>query len=304
MRDVSKGYALVMLAVLFFGSQGTFGKGLMNSGVHPVSLAALRLLLAALLFLVYILMSDPKSLRVRREDYLYLLCFGLFTTGVLRLSFNYAIFYTGVATSSILLYTAPAFVTVLSIFLFSEKPTVKRVLALMLTMLGCFFIARASAQLDFNLLGVGFGVVAGFTYALWSIMSKKGLARYPAPVLNFYNLLIAGLMLLVASLAIAGPQSVAISPNQWGGVLLMALFNTFIPYTFYVGALHHIPASKASILANFELVIAVLLSYLVFQEPFTLYKTLGFVAIGTGIFLIMREDYRKSVSERRSRGLG
>jgi drug/metabolite transporter (DMT)-like permease len=291
-RDISKGYTLILLAVLFFGTQGTIGKGLMNSGIHPVSLAAMRILLGAIMFFIYILSTEPKSLKIDKKDYIYFLSFGLLTIGVTHFCLNYAIFYTGVATASILLYTAPAFVTVLSIFFFSEKPTWQRILALSLTLLGCYFITRSSQELNFNKLGVLFGIIAGFSYGLWTILSKKGLSKYSTPVLNFYSLLIGGLALLVASFIVAGPQSYLVSPMQWGAAVLMAFFNTFIPSNFYVNGMKYMPASKASILANLELVIAVFLSYIIFREPFTFFKVLGFIAIGSGLFLIFHEDYK------------
>ncbi|QRN84921.1 EamA family transporter [Clostridia bacterium] len=293
MRDISKGYALVLLAVFFFGTQSTIGKGLMNSGIHPVTLAAMRILLGALMFFIYILVTNPKSLKLEKEDYLYFLIFGLLTIAVTHFCLNYAIFYAGVATASILLYTAPAFVTVLSIFFFAEKPTWQRIIALFLTLLGCYFITRSSQELNFNKLGVMFGILAGFSYGLWSILTKKGLSKYSTPVINFYSLFIGGLILLIASFIVAGPQSYLISPAKWTGVILMAFFNTFIPNNFYVNGMKYMAASKASILANFELVIAVLLSYLIFKEPFTFFKVLGFISIGSGLLLIVREDYKK-----------
>jgi drug/metabolite transporter (DMT)-like permease len=293
MRDTSKGYTLILLAVLFFGTQGTIGKGLMNSGIHPVTLAAMRILLGALMFFLYILVTDPGSLKLDKKDYPYFLVFGLLTIGVTHFCLNYAIYYTGVATAIILFYTAPAFVTVLSIFFFDEKPTWQRILALSLTLLGCYFITRSSQELNFNMLGVVFGIIAGFSYGLWSILTKKGLAKYSTPVLNFYSLLIGGLALLMTSFIVTGPQSYRISPILWVGVTLMAFFNTFIPCNFYVNGLKYMAASKASILANFELVIAVLLSYIIFREPFTFYKILGFATIGAGLILIIREDYKE-----------
>lgn len=271
----------------------------MNGGIHPVTLAAARILLGAGMFLVYILVTDPKKLRVERRDWLFFLLFGLLTVAVFHFSFNYAIYYTGVATASILLYTAPAFVTLLSIFFFGEKPTVKRLAALVLTLLGCFAISRAAGELAFNRAGILFGLASGFAYGLWSILGKKGLVRYSAEVINFYNLLIGGIFLLIAALFIAGPSTFRISAGGMGGILLMTFLTTFIPYNLYVNGMNYLSASKASILANFELVIAVVLSRLLFREPFTLFKMLGFAAIGAGLLLIISEDYRPGNGSRR-----
>ncbi len=293
MRGISKGYILVLTAVVFWASQGTLGKLFMDAGVHPVTLAATRILIGSFMFLLYILVTDPKSLHVNKADYLYFLYFGVCTIGILHFSLNYAIFYTGVATSSILLYTAPAFVTLLSIFFFGEKPTWQRILALTLTLLGCFFIIRSSQELNFNPLGVLLGILSGFSYGMWSILGKKGLAKYSAAVLNFYNLFLGGLALLFAALFIAGPESFKLSTLTWGSITLMTLVNTFIPAALYVSSMRYMAASKTSILANIEVVVAVILSYIIFREAFTFFKILGFITIGAGLLLIMSEDYKR-----------
>lgn len=294
MRPEWKGYMSVFLAAFFWGIQGTLGKLFMIGGIHPVTIAAIRILSAALLFLLVILLSDPRSLRISGKGLRYFLLFGTGTIGVIQFSFHYAIYYTGVATASVLLYTAPAFVTLLSLFLFREIPTTRRLLALGLTISGCLAILRASAELDFHPAGVLFGVLAGFTFALWTVLGKRSLSTYGANIINFFTLLIGGLALLGAAAATGGPAALRVSPAVLGGLFLMGLFTTFLPNNFYIRGMRTISASKASILANSELAIAVLLSYLVFQEPFSFFKTLGFCAIVGGLLLIAREDLRQA----------
>lgn len=289
-----KGYLLVMLAVLFWAPQGSVGKILMDQGIHPVTLAAGRILFGSLVFFIHIMVTNPKSIRIEKKDRLFFILFGIFGIALLHFSFNYAVFYTGVATASILLYTAPAFVTVLSIFFFQERPTLKRILALILTILGCVLITAAN-DLTFNRVGIIFGILAGFSYGLWSILSKKGLERYTSPVINFYNLFIGGLALLLASLFIAGPASYQMGLGGWLGMLAMAFFHIYIPGFLYVNSMKFMAASKASILANFEVVIAVLLGYFLFKESFGFFKISGFISIGIGLLLIVWEDYQQSL---------
>lgn len=286
-----KGYPFIGAAVFLWGTQGSFGKIVMDAGVGPVTLAAGRISFGAMAFLLLILLHPAESLRIRKGDFPYFVVFGLATVGLLHGSFNLAIYHTGVGTASILLYTAPAFVTVLSIFFFGETPTLRRIIALLVTLAGCVAITSAVDTLLFNRIGVLFGLLAGFAYGLWNVLNKKGLVRYSPAVLNFYSMLVGGIVLLIASFQISGSEMFRLSPGIWGAMVLMAIAHSFLPNSFYVKALHYMRPSRASIMANGELIISVLLAWILFREPFTLLKTAGFVLVTAGIILIATEEY-------------
>ena len=290
MNPTTKGYSLVFIAVFFLGTQGSIGKFFMNSGIHPIALAAARIILAALFFLIHILLTKPSSLRVQRRHYPFFLFFGTFTVALLHISLNYAVFWSGVGTATILLYTAPSWVTILSIFFFKERPTAGRITALLLTLAGCILIMGSSSDLNINPWGVLFGLSAGFCFALWSVLGRKALDSYSVQVVNFWNLLVGGVVLIALSLLLVPQHAAGINGIGFLGIALMALVNTYIPYNLFVAGMKYISPAKASILSNLELVIAVLLGFFLFGERFTLWKIGGFLAIALGLFLIARED--------------
>jgi len=292
MEDTSRGYLLVLSAVVLWGTQGVLGKAVMNTGVNPQALAAIRILLAALMFGLTLLIRDPSGLKIRRQDIPFFLGYGILTVTLLHGSFNLAVYHTGVATASILLYTAPAFVTLMSIFVFRERPSVPQILALLLTLAGCLVITLNPGEIEINRTGVFFGLLTGFSYGLWKVLSKKGLDRYRPDTLNFVSMTIGGFFLILWSLTSGGVRNFSLPPGTWVVILLMALVNSFLPNRFFINGLKRMQASRASILTNFELVISVLLARIIFQEPFTPAKLLGFALIITGIILIAREDLR------------
>ena len=70
-----------------------------------------------------------------------------------------------------LLYTAPAFVAIISTIFLKEPLTKNKIMAICLTIIGCVSISWAGGdELDLNLLGILFGILTGLSYALWNVM--------------------------------------------------------------------------------------------------------------------------------------
>src|SRR3990172_5274519 len=84
------------------------------------------------------------------------------------------------AAAAMLLYPAPAWVTLLARLFFHEPLSRRKVAAVLLTVGGSALVVRAydPAALRLNLTGVLTGLAAGLTYALYSIFGKHALRRY------------------------------------------------------------------------------------------------------------------------------
>lgn len=294
MKPVVKGYLAVLTAAFFWGSQGVVGKKVMLEGFDPLALAAYRTALTSLIFLAGIGLFSPKLLKIDLKDLPFFLVFGLVGIGLFHFSYNYAIYYAGVSTAVMLLYTAPTFVAIISALFLKEPLTVPKIVAIILTLLGCITLSWSGKEdLSFSLLGIFFGVLTGLTYALWNVLCKKAVSKYSPWTVNLYSITAGSLSLLL----LAAPRKVLLldwQPEFVEALFLMAVANTILPDTFYAYGMKFLEASKASILANGELLIAVILAVLVLDEPFTLRKLLGLLAIIGAISLLVYEDVRKN----------
>ena len=105
-----------------------------------MELVAVRIFVTLISLGVYLLIGNRSKLKVRLKD---LWCF--FGTGIFSiLFFSYCYFttiqLTSLSVACILLYTAPVFVMVLSVFLFREKITLQKLMALVLAFAGCVLV--------------------------------------------------------------------------------------------------------------------------------------------------------------------
>ena len=271
--------AFVLLAGTLWGSMGLFVRLLNAAGLRALEVAQLRFLLSAVFVGLYLLIFHRDRFRIRVRD---LWCF--LGTGLCSLlSFSWC-YFTGLSVASlsvmsVLLYTAPIFVMLLSCLLFHERLTAKKLLALAMSVGGCVLVSGlGGAQLGLNGLLLGLG--AGFSYALYSIFGRFAINRgYGSWTITFYSFLVCalGCAFLADWRAITAIVLPDASLLGWSAAL--ALFTGFLPYILYTMGLEGMPPSRASILASIEPVTATVLGTLVFHEPLSLAGIAGIVLV-------------------------
>lgn len=288
-------YGMMAISAILWATSGTFTTLALDAGVKVMQITVFQAVLGAFILLPLIGIFDPKSLRIKRKDFLPLFAFSLVTGTFFSLAWFNCIDLTNVATAVILLYAYPSIVTVASVFMLSEGLTAPKALALPLTFVGCVLVAGAQdlgAGLKLDLLGVAFGVYAAFGGAAYYLWGKKFLDRYSANTVILYMtaLSIPGLIV------IANPIDLmmdAIPALGWFYILLLAVFPGTIGFVVSLVALRHIEASKASIIASIEPVAAVMIAYLILSERINYIQGLG-VALVFGGVLVLRITERRS----------
>jgi drug/metabolite transporter (DMT)-like permease len=288
MQRSLQGYLLVLLAATFWASIGVFYKFLIDGhGVTPLAAAALRALAGGVILLV-VLLARRADLRMPRSEWPALLGFGLLGVALFFTCYVNAIDLTGVAMAAVLMYTAPAWVAVISWRWMGERLGRRGVAALLLAMLGAALVAQVydPARLRLNGVGVLLGLAAGLTYALYSVFAKRLARRNSPPVFQVWGLLIGALALI----PLAGLGNVAQGWSSPGTLLLVAgmgIVATLLPSLAYSFGVQRIPVSVAAVVATFEPVVATLFGYLFFAERFDPLQLVGTACI-VGALVLLR----------------
>ena len=284
-----KKYVISVLAAgCLWGFMGFFTRTLAGIGVDSTGAILLRCAIAAMLFAATILLTDPRQFRVKPKDFW---CF--FGSGVCSLLFfTYCYFQAitlmSLSTAAILLYTAPSIVMVLSLFLFKEKITVRKLLALVLAFAGCCLVSGiGSSEKALTATGLLYGLGSGVGYALYSIFARFALDRgYTSNTVNFYSCLLAS---IGAGLIWGVSEPVGAMFSAWGnfGLCVAAgLITCYLPYLLYTYGLTGLETGKASILASVEPVVATLVCIFVFHESMTLTSAAGVLCVLFAVALL------------------
>ncbi len=260
-----------------------------------MEVVTLRAWSSSILLITYMMIVSPKSLKLKSlSDSKYFIGTGIFSI----IFFNYCLF-TAIERSTIpvataLLYTAPAFVTVISFFLFKEALTRLKIIALFVTILGTCLVVGITPHSIHNLevASILLGLGSGLGYALYSIISKFALKRYNSLSITTFTFTVAAIALL-PFFPYTEKFLLLFNPTVLFYAIGLGLLPTAIAYIVYTYGLQHTEASKASILSTIEPVVATLIGIFIFMEPLTNVQMLGMGCILGGVLIIHLYGRRK-----------
>jgi len=275
----------VVAGASLWGLIGLFTRGLYSEGVSPMQMTMMRGLVTAAVVGIAIAIADRQSFRIRPKDLWMFLGTGIVSIVFFTICYFTAQQMVSLSTASVLLYTAPCFVVVMSAFLFKERMTGYKMLALVLAFIGCVCTAGISGDIN---IGIVYGILSGLGYAMYSIFGKFALERYGQLTVVFYTFLISTLCLLPFGdlpgiIGLCGDTDVILN------ILGLGLISTVLPYCLYTVGLKRMDAGKASIIAFAEPMVATMLSILIGDE-FGFTNILGILLILGSIILLSLKD--------------
>ncbi|MGO1368979.1 DMT family transporter, partial [Senegalia sp. (in: firmicutes)] len=187
----NKSLIQIHIAVLFFGLSGLFGK--------LVSLPSLvivfgRVIFASIFLLIVLLYKKEKIKLNDKKDYFYFIILGLILA-IHWVSFFLSIQLSTVAIGLLTFSTFPVFVTFIEPVFFKNKIKAKNIIIAFITFLGIVLVIPDLTFENSMTQGAIMGVIAGFTFAILSVLNKKYVNEYKSLVISFYQCSVATIVL-------------------------------------------------------------------------------------------------------------
>lgn len=254
-----KGIILILSAAICWSFIGPFGSVAMHSNVTPLEVAFWRAFLAGSCFLVLAVISGKKP-HYSKSDIPLLL--GWVLLGVLFnfVAYMFAVHYVGNGLASILLYTAPLWIVILSVVIFKDFPRLTQLIALSLGLVGIVAICWPGEHLQISVIGIICGVASGLAYALQYFFNNSQLKHQPI----FWNFAI---LFLCASLCMFPFVNFAPkTPAIWLSLFSLGAVATVLAYMFWSLSMRHLTPVTVAIIALLEPALATLWGVLFFNE--------------------------------------
>ncbi|MEM2211054.1 MAG: DMT family transporter [Nitrososphaerales archaeon] len=215
-----------------------------------------------------------------------LIAFGLLIIAPFQITYFKAIQEVGISVAVLLLYTSPAWVMILSKFLFNEHITRYKIVSLILAIIGVFFLSDNIGMRDntMSALGLISAISSGFLYALITVYGKylgtKGFATFDISTGSAFW---AFLILTLYSSFISKP-----SLGLWlVCAIYLGLIGGALAYYLLFKSVKLIEASKVGFITLIEPALGVSIGVLIFNEVLTLNKILGSFLIFSSLTLII-----------------
>jgi DME family drug/metabolite transporter len=200
--------------------------------------------------------------RLARRDVPLTLGFGLAGVSLFFGAYMRAVQSGGAALAAVLLYTAPAWVALLSAAFLREAMPRRKVAAVALAIAGLAGIALAGGGGTIRLTPAAlfWGLLSGWAYALYYLVGKRAFERYHASTFFLYALPVGALGLL--PFVRFGPKTGA----EWAVIVFLAVVPTYGSYLLYSIGVRKVEATRAATVATVEPVVAAIAAYLMWGE--------------------------------------
>jgi drug/metabolite transporter (DMT)-like permease len=295
LMESKSAWLLIAIGASLWGVIGIFVTYLYEIGFTPLEVVAMRVLTASIFMVPYVFIKNRHLFKIKVRDSGYFIGTGIISIVL----FNWCLFSSmkesSISIAFILLYTAPAFVTILSRIIFKESLTARKVTALMITLIGCSLVIGifSGSTTSISLYGLIVGLGSGFFYALYSIFGKAALSKYDSLTVTVYTFLFAsfaivpfsGLDLRVSSLT---------DLKVIGLVIGLGFLSTMLPFIFYTKGLQYVESSRASIIATIEPVVASVIGFFIFNETLSTWQYIGMIMVISSVIIVQESKNQKT----------
>jgi len=286
------GYLLVLLAAIFWGTIGLFYNALMSYGLSPLAVVFWRATLTAVAIFAFELARHRRLPLPQRGDWPLFLAFGAVGVAAFYAIYIYAISLVGMGVAAVLMYTAPAWVTLAGVLFLKERFTPIKGTALLLAIAGCALISRIYnvGGAHFSVIGLLAGLGTGLAYGLYILFGKAAAERRYSPNLTLAYALGIGALCLAPFQPAAEIAQALTTPTLLLWLIALALIPTVGGGIAFNAGLRYLPASNASIVATLEPVVAMVLGWAVMHEQLELWQLLGAGLILTAVVLLQKKN--------------
>lgn len=265
--------ALVLTAMTLVVVGDTAGKLLTARGVSPVFVAWSRFALAVLVLLPIV---RPNGFMIRAFTNWRILLRGLLITG------GICSILTALRTEPIAnvfggFFIGPVVAYALSAVFLRERVSVPRTVLLLISFAGVMLVVKPGFGMT---PGMGFALLAGCFYGSFLVMTRLVAGTYPAPMLIVTQLMIGAVVLAPFGV---GQWPATIDPAITGLIMISA-FGSMGGNLLLIMASRHAPTTVIAPLVYSQLVVATVISVVVFDEWPDVVALIGLtVIVGAGL---------------------
>jgi len=285
------GYIYALIAAFLFGANGAVSKVIIQSGFSAMQITQMRVLGAAVISGLVLLILDRKSFRLPAGQWPIVVVLGVVGVAVLQVTYAFAIELLPVGIALLLEYLAVLLVALVAFFFFKEKVRLRLWIAIGFVMVGLVVVAEIWAS-TLNPVGVMWGLLAAIALATYFLVGEKQLKTISPLALSFWTMSIATVFwaplsgwwrLEPEAFTQLAPVSEGFSVPIWGLIVWNVVLGSFAPFLLSLSALKRLSATAAGIVATSEIAFAFVTAWLWLGEQLTLLQIIGASIVLGGI---------------------
>ncbi len=246
------------IAVMLFGLAGVAAQFV----EIPAVLTALGRVICSsiLLFLIAVFKKDRLSLN-SKKDYGMIVLTGI-VMAVHWTTFFQSIQVSTVAIGTITFSTFPLFLTFLEPLIFHERLRKQSITSAVVLFIGVLITIPEFSMANHTTIGIIWGMISSFTYAVLTLANRYFSARYAARTICLYEQGSAAIVLLPALFLVEASWRI----QDIAGVAFVGFICTAFAHSLYISAQKSVRAQTAGIVSGMETVYGIVYALLFLGE--------------------------------------
>ncbi|MDD3536570.1 MAG: DMT family transporter [Candidatus Cloacimonetes bacterium] len=293
-----KSHLFTLLAIGIWSTLELTGK-LLDACLDPFAITSLRFLIGgAFLAPVALWQMKQNKLKLGKSSLLAIGALGILNVVISMLLLQLAIYFGKASLTAMIVSMNPLFVSVFAVFILGEKLNPIHKYSLGVGVLGLIIIFLSEGELYsakyHNLpLGITFAILAGLTFALYTVTAKRLIDKYGNFITNSFSFLFGGLCLAIINLVLGKPMLFEASMRNLLLMGNMGIMISGLAYLLYFEAMRGLGAANASIYFFIKPAFAAILAMLVLGERLGAWQIAGMLlimlALSRNILLAVRK---------------
>ena len=285
-------YLEAIFAVVIWGASFIATKVALRD-ITPVTVVWMRFTMGVLILGLAVAMRKQFTL-LNRNEWLY---FALL--GFLGITFHQWLQSNGLQTSEAgttawIVSTTPVFMALLGWVVLRERLSWIRVSGILLAFVGVLLVVydgdlSAISLRSFGKPGDILILISAINWAVFSVLSRRGLKQYPATLMMFYVMSFGWLFISILFFATQNISEIGqLTLNGWTGVTFLGIFCSGLAYIAWYDALQALTTAQTGVFLYIEPLVAVIVAFLILGEPVTAALLIGGAIILLGVWLVNR----------------
>ena len=280
-RSIDRGaFTKYLCALLLFGLNGIIAS---HIALNSYEIVFLRTMIGSGLLIILFLMGGGRfHLKENRRDALFIILSGM-AMGTSWMFLYEAYQQIGVSFASLLYYSGPVIVMILSPVIFGEKLTRPKVTGFMIVLIGIVLVNGRLAAGAGNVWGLFCGAMSAVM--LFFIITFNKQSRKITGMENAVIQLTVSFLTVAVFVGVKQSFVINVPKEAWPWIIFLGLVNTGIGCYLYFSPLSKIPVQTVAVCGYLEPLSAVIFSALLLGEKMTGIQIAGAVCIIGGAML-------------------
>ncbi|GAB4541356.1 MAG: DMT family transporter [Anaerolineales bacterium] len=222
-----------------------------------------------------------------------------FTLAVFNSVWTFSVKYNGASVATVMAFSSPAMTALLSYFILKERFSAAKIFSILLSFVGIVFVSGAynPAAWNLNPLGILFGLLSGFMFAVYNVQGKRASdANINAWTAMLYSFAVASIFLFFFTLGndffvtrrplMSDLLWLGSSAGGWGLLFLLGVIPTLGGFGLYTLSIRYLSPTVSNLIATLEPALTAVLAYFFLSEIMSAMQLFGGALLLTGVILL------------------